>query len=99
MEPNYWSPANGRALTETSLDEFLAILTNGRVTSVRVGPHQDLLSEFPYLEDQEALIGTAETGPKLYHVFNAATKCENSLFPKARGDQRLGRRAARRLAL
>lgn len=73
------------------------------MTSVRVGPHQDLLSEFPYLEDQEALIGTAETGPKLYHVFNAATKCENSLFPKARGDQRLERplailRACRRAA-
>jgi hypothetical protein len=27
----------------------LAILTNGRVTEDGVGPHEDLLSEFPYL--------------------------------------------------
>jgi hypothetical protein len=42
-------PANGRTLTDDVLDKFLAILTNGRVTSDRVGPHQDLLPEFPYL--------------------------------------------------
>jgi hypothetical protein len=31
------------------LDHFLSILTNGRVTTDRVGAHRDLLAEFPYL--------------------------------------------------
>jgi hypothetical protein len=42
-------PSNGRALTDDVLDQFLSILTNGRVTTDGVGPHQDLLAEFPYL--------------------------------------------------
>jgi hypothetical protein len=28
---------------------FLAILTNGKVTGDKVGPHGDLIPEFPYL--------------------------------------------------
>jgi hypothetical protein len=42
-------PTNGRTLTDDVLDHFLAILTNGKVTSDRVGAHRDLLTEFPYL--------------------------------------------------
>jgi hypothetical protein len=42
-------PSNGRALTDDVLDQFLSILTNGKVKSDGVGPHQDLLAEFPYL--------------------------------------------------
>ena len=42
-------PANGRALTDDAVDAFLAILTNGKVTEDKVGPHGDLLAEFPYL--------------------------------------------------
>jgi len=42
-------PENGRSLTDDVLDGFLAILTNGKVTTDRVGPHSDLLDEFPYL--------------------------------------------------
>jgi Domain of unknown function (DUF4331) len=42
-------PANGRTLTDDAGDAFLAILTNGRVTKDGVGPHSDLLAEFPYL--------------------------------------------------
>ena len=42
-------PANGRALTDDVQDAFLAILTNGKVTEDKVGPHHDLLTEFPYL--------------------------------------------------
>ena len=42
-------PNNGRALTDDAADAFLAILTNGKVTEDRVGPHEDLLAEFPYL--------------------------------------------------
>jgi hypothetical protein len=42
-------PDNGRLLSDDVGDYVLAILTNGRVTEDGVGPHEDLLSEFPYL--------------------------------------------------
>ena len=42
-------PENGRALTDDAVDAFLAILTNGKITGDKVGPHKDLLVEFPYL--------------------------------------------------
>src|SRR3984957_4781293 len=42
-------PGNGRALTDDVSDYFLAILTNGKVTGDKVGPHGDLIPEFPYL--------------------------------------------------
>jgi hypothetical protein len=42
-------PNNGRALSDDAVDNFLAILTNGKVTEDKVGPHGDLLDEFPYL--------------------------------------------------
>jgi Domain of unknown function (DUF4331) len=42
-------PDNGRTLTDDVLHQFLSILTNGKVTSDGLGPHQDLLAEFPYL--------------------------------------------------
>ena len=42
-------PNNGRTLTDDVLDHFLAIFTNGRVTTDGLGPHTDLLAEFPYL--------------------------------------------------
>ena len=42
-------PVNGRTLTDDVVDSFLALLTNGKVTRDGVGPHRDLLSEFPYL--------------------------------------------------
>jgi hypothetical protein len=42
-------PDNGRTLTDDVVDTFLAILTNGKVTGDKVGPHSDLLAEFPYL--------------------------------------------------
>jgi hypothetical protein len=42
-------PNNGRALTDDVSDHFLAILTNGKVTTDKVGPHTDLLAAFPYL--------------------------------------------------
>ena len=42
-------PDNGRTLTDDVSDAFLAILTNGKVTEDKVGPHGDLLAEFPYL--------------------------------------------------
>jgi hypothetical protein len=42
-------PGNGRTLTDDVSDTFLRILTNGKVTGDGVGPHRDLLAEFPYL--------------------------------------------------
>jgi hypothetical protein len=42
-------PSNGRTLTDDAGDAFVAILTNGKVTEDKVGPHGDLLPEFPYL--------------------------------------------------
>ena len=42
-------PSNGRTLTDDAADAFLAVFTNGKVTGDRVGPHGDLLNEFPYL--------------------------------------------------
>jgi hypothetical protein len=42
-------PQNGRTLTDDVMDGFISLVTNGRVTSDQVGPHGDLLSEFPYL--------------------------------------------------
>jgi hypothetical protein len=40
---------NGRKLTDDIIDIQLEVLTNGRVTTDKVGPHQDLLTIFPYL--------------------------------------------------
>src|SRR4029077_6292457 len=42
-------PENGRALTDDAVDAFLSILTNGKVTRDKIGPHGDLLAELPYL--------------------------------------------------
>jgi Domain of unknown function (DUF4331) len=42
-------PDNGRSLTDDAVDAFLTTLTNGKVTEDKVGPHSDLLAEFPYL--------------------------------------------------
>jgi hypothetical protein len=42
-------PASGRTLTDDAVDAFLSTLTNGKVTGDKVGPHRDLLAEFPYL--------------------------------------------------
>ncbi len=40
---------NGRRLTDDTADLIVALLTRGRVTSDKVGPHTDLLGEFPHL--------------------------------------------------
>jgi hypothetical protein len=40
---------NGRRLTDDTADLLAALLTRGRITSDLVGPHTDLLDDFPYL--------------------------------------------------
>jgi hypothetical protein len=42
-------PANGRALTDDASGHFLAVFTNGKLSSVGLPPHTDLLPEFPYV--------------------------------------------------
>lgn len=42
-------PDNGRTLTDDAFDSFIRILTNGKVTEDKVGPHGDLIPEFPYV--------------------------------------------------
>jgi hypothetical protein len=42
-------PDNGRTLTDDAFDSFIRVLTNGKVTEDKVGPHRDLLLEFPYV--------------------------------------------------
>jgi hypothetical protein len=42
-------PRNGRALTDDVADYFLALFTRGNVEDDGLGPHTDLLTEFPYL--------------------------------------------------
>ena len=42
-------PQNGRTLTDDAFDSFICVMTNGKVTENKVGPHRDLLAEFPYV--------------------------------------------------
>ena len=42
-------PQNGRTLIDDVVDVFFSLLTNGKVTGDKVGPHGDLLDEFPYV--------------------------------------------------
>ncbi len=42
-------PINGRTVTDDVVNNFLIVITNGKVTTDRVGPHTDLMEEFPYL--------------------------------------------------
>jgi hypothetical protein len=42
-------PHNGRTLTDDVVDVFLSMYTNDKVTGDKVGPHSDLMDEFPYL--------------------------------------------------
>jgi hypothetical protein len=42
-------PENGRALCDDVCDLFLGVLSGRKVTRDGVGPHGDLLAEFPYL--------------------------------------------------
>jgi hypothetical protein len=42
-------PHNGRTLTDDVVDVFFSVVTNGKVTGDKVGPHGDFLDKFPYL--------------------------------------------------
>lgn len=42
-------PENGRALTDDVMDQFISLITNGKLTTDNVGPHKDILAVFPYV--------------------------------------------------
>ncbi|HEU4993814.1 MAG TPA: DUF4331 family protein [Gemmatimonadaceae bacterium] len=42
-------PDNGRKPSDDVADAFLTVITNGKITGDGIGPHGDLLPEFPYL--------------------------------------------------
>lgn len=42
-------PDNGRNLIDDAFDSFMRVMTNGRVKGDGVGPHHDLIAEFPYV--------------------------------------------------
>jgi hypothetical protein len=42
-------PDNGRKLSDDVMDGFISLITNGKLTRDNVGPHNDLLTDFPYL--------------------------------------------------
>jgi hypothetical protein len=42
-------PSSGRMLTDDVSDAFISVVTNGKVSGDKVGPHRDLLPEFPFL--------------------------------------------------
>jgi hypothetical protein len=42
-------PNNGRTLRDDVVDVFFSIYTNRKVAGDNVGPHGDLLDDFPYL--------------------------------------------------
>jgi hypothetical protein len=53
---------NGRMLTDDVYDMRMAFLTHGRVTSDDVGPHQDYLTEFPFLGPPNAQPSSGQSG-------------------------------------
>lgn len=65
-------PDNGRALTDDGFDFFIRVLTNGKVPVDHVGPHRDLLVEFPYvgpphhhsLRDESNSVNDRNTTPR-----------------------------------
>jgi Domain of unknown function (DUF4331) len=52
---------NGRVLTDDVYDVRMAFLTHGRVTSDGVAPHDDYLTEFPFLGPPHAQASDADT--------------------------------------
>ena len=66
-------PSNGRTLSDDVMDVFISVLTNGKITQDKVGPHTDLLAGFPYVgpphEDR------SEPSPRV----NAATHVAQSV--------------------
>ena len=65
-------PLNGRKLTDDAADAFVTVITNGKVTGDGIGPHGDLIAEFPYLgpphTDRSAMEAGLETAGQAGHA-------------------------------
>jgi hypothetical protein len=55
-------PLNGRKLTDDAADAFVTVITNGKVTGDGIGPHGDLIAEFPYLGPPHTERSATEAG-------------------------------------
>ena len=72
-------PNNGRALSDDVMDVFISVITNGKITQDNVGPHNDLIVDFPYLgpphearsSDRAATLVTHGTQPLALTAFGA----------------------------
>jgi hypothetical protein len=51
---------NGRTLTDDITSARLTTLTNGKVPTDNIPPHQDLLRDFPYLGNPHPVMATAK---------------------------------------
>jgi hypothetical protein len=59
-------PHNGRTLSDDAADVFVTVITNGKLTGDGIGPHGDLLAEFPYVGPPHQV---RDVEPRLgYHV-------------------------------
>ena len=59
-------PHNGRKLSDDAADVFVTVITNGKLTGDGIGPHGDLLAEFPYVGPPHQV---RDVEPRLgYHV-------------------------------
>ena len=71
--------SNGRTLTDDAADAFLAVLTNGKVTGDKVGPHIDLLAEFPYLGPPHYIsVPSHATSPIAIELREASRRLDSS---------------------
>ena len=105
-------PENGRALTDDATDHFLAVFTNGQVTGDQVGPHTDLLTEFPYLGHRTrrtidsgrsgrsfGSVETVDRRPRRRRTASIRRKSGCPTAPRARGWNQKESRAPRKEAL
>ena len=71
-------PRNGRTLADDAADAFLAVFTNGKVTGDKVGPHVDLLAEFPYLGPPHNIVPSRATLPIATELRKASRRLASS---------------------
>jgi uncharacterized protein YegP (UPF0339 family) len=77
---------NGRSLTDDVVDAWLAMVSNGRIPSDGLGPHTDLLPEFPYL-------GTPHANPPKKEI---VSRSRFEIYKDRRGEYRWRLRASNR---
>ncbi len=66
---------NGRRLDDDVVDFMLALLTNGQHPTDFVGPHTDLLPDFPYSGPRTASVGFTTTACRSGSCIGRDDKC------------------------